>query len=70
MQVNCWAVSVWREWAKTRNLNQETRLEPGYPILAEDVGQLSDEMLDYWGQRFIMEIRRKDGRSCVSWIRF
>lgn len=61
-QSNEWALGVWREWVRYRNLQPSTVNEPGFPI-QEDVGLLNDEMLDYWGQRFIMEIRRKDGNA-------
>jgi len=35
-------------------------MEPGYPI-PDDIGLMTDEMINYWGQRFVMEIRRQDG---------
>lgn len=60
-QSNDWAMGVWREWAKYRNAQPATVLEPGFPI-PENVALLSNELLDYWGQRFILEVRRKDGK--------
>lgn len=58
--VNEWSVKVWAEWAKYRNTQAVTLFEPGYPI-PEDIGLLDDDLLNYWGQRFVMEIKRKDG---------
>jgi hypothetical protein len=57
---NAWAVSVWRDWADHRNQQPETAFEVGFPI-ALDVAKITDlQMLDYWLQRFVVEIRRKD----------
>ena len=39
-----------------------TVFEPGFPI-PEDIGMLNDQMLNYWGQRFVMEIKRQDGKD-------
>ena len=60
-QSNDWALGVWREWSRFRNSQPDTFLEPGYPI-PENVGLLNNDLLDYWGQRFILEVRRKDGK--------
>ncbi|XP_053399248.1 uncharacterized protein LOC123560554 [Mercenaria mercenaria] len=58
--LNEWSVKVWVDWARHRNAQPVTVYEPGYPI-PEDIGLLDDAMLNYWGQRFIMEIKRQDG---------
>ena len=64
-QSNDWALGVWREWSRFRNSQPDTFLEPGYPI-PENVGLLNNDLLDYWGQRFILEVRRKDGKVYPS----
>lgn len=57
-----WVVALWREWAEHRNGLPETVLEPGFPIPL-DVAEISDfVMLEFWLQRFVVEIRRKDGK--------
>ena len=60
-QSNNWATTLWRDWAINRNCRPETAVEPGFPIPI-DIGMLRDfELLNYWMERFICEIRRKDG---------
>lgn len=39
----------------TRNTQSEACIEPRFAI-AEDIGLMSDEMTDYWGQGFILAI--------------
>ncbi|XP_045178152.2 uncharacterized protein LOC123538250 [Mercenaria mercenaria] len=51
---NIWAINVWKEWAESRNLQPETASEPGFPIPL-DIGN------GVWLQRFICEIKRKNG---------
>ncbi|XP_060572336.1 zinc finger MYM-type protein 3-like [Ruditapes philippinarum] len=58
---NNWAVHVWREWAENRNLQPETKQEPGYPIPVEIEQFRSYAEMDFWLQRFICEIKRKNG---------
>ena len=58
-QANNWTLSLWKDWVKYRNSRPETFLE-GEQI-PEDISQLSNARLDFWLQRFIVEIRRKDG---------
>jgi hypothetical protein len=52
---------LWKEWAENRNQLLETAFEPGFPIPANVENIKDNSMLDYWLQRFIVEIRRKDG---------
>ena len=54
-----WAVSVWKEWAVNRNL----RLLHGEMPFSSDIEQLSDEEIDFWLCRFVLEICRKDGNN-------
>ena len=59
---NNWAVGLWKEWAENRNTKIQTTVEPGYPIPTTIGGFDKDySLMDYWLQRFILEIRRKDG---------
>ena len=58
---NTWAVGVWREWVQSRNKQPETALEPGFPIPLDIDKFPSFADMDYWLQRFICEIRRKNG---------
>jgi hypothetical protein len=51
------AVHVWRELAENRNLQPETKQEPGYPI---PVPNRCAE-IDIWSQKFICETERKNG---------
>lgn len=54
-----WSLTLWREH---HNTMPETILEPGFP-LPLDVAEIRDYvMLDYWLQRFVVEIRMKDGK--------
>nr|XP_039268519.1 uncharacterized protein LOC120343412 [Styela clava] len=57
---NRWAFNVWREWARKRNMLEDSFAGPykGVPL---DVGQATEEELDYWLCNFVREIRRKDG---------
>lgn len=57
---NRWAFNVWREWARKRNMLEDSfaGVHKGVPL---DVGQANEEELDYWLCKFVMEIRRKDG---------
>ncbi|XP_053390993.1 uncharacterized protein LOC128553833 [Mercenaria mercenaria] len=58
---NIWAINVWKEWAENRNLQPETASEPGFPIPL-DIGNFqSYKEMDFWLQRFICEIKRKNG---------
>ena len=59
---NKWALKVWSDWAVFRNSLPATTHEIGYPI-PEDINALDDNMINYWGQRFIMEIKRQDGKD-------
>lgn len=61
-QNNNWAVSLWKEWAANRNQMVVTALEPGSPIPLNVTDVKDFSLLDYWLQRFIIEIRRKDGQ--------
>lgn len=63
-QNNNWSVStsIWKEWAANHNECPATKSEPGFPIPL-NVGLITDySLLDYWMQRFVLEIRRKDGK--------
>jgi hypothetical protein len=61
------AVNVCRELAENRNLQLETKQEPGYPI-PDDLEQnfSSCAEMDFWPQRFICEIGRKKWRILSS----
>lgn len=58
-QANNWAVRLWTDWARFRNTRPETYLEGG--IISENICALSNTALNFWMQRFIVEIRKKDG---------
>lgn len=55
-------MALWREWAENRNLQPETASEPGFPIPTEIDKFQSFAEMDFWLQRFICEIRRKNGQ--------
>ena len=59
---NKWAVSVWRDWAISRNSKAETYFEnpEQFPIPVE-LSLAEVNKLNYWMARFITEVRRKDG---------
>jgi hypothetical protein len=57
LRYNIWQI----EWAKYRNARPETMLESGGVYIPEDICELSNESLNFWLQRFILEIRRKNG---------
>ncbi|XP_053390761.1 zinc finger MYM-type protein 2-like [Mercenaria mercenaria] len=59
---NKWALKVWSDWAKFRNSQPASALESSFPI-PEDIGDLDDSMINFWGQRFIMEVKRQDGKD-------
>ncbi|XP_062599022.1 uncharacterized protein LOC134260486 [Saccostrea cucullata] len=60
-QANNWAVRLWTDWARFRNTRPETHMEGG--VISENICCLSNEALNFWMQRFIIEIRRKDGTA-------
>lgn len=61
-QANNWTLNLWKDWARHRNARPETLLEMGpNVVIPEDICLLSDCDLNFWMQRFIVEIRRKDG---------
>ena len=60
-QSNHWALGVWIEWVKYRNARPKTMLESGGVYIPEDICELNNESLNFWLQRFILEIRRKNG---------
>ena len=53
-QTNC-CVSRWKEWARSRNTSTGEEQAPEEPI------EMSDRELGYRVQRFVTEIRKKDG---------
>jgi hypothetical protein len=59
-------VNVWRDWAANRNLQPETKQEPGYPIPVDLEQFRSCAEMDFWSQRFICEIERKKWRILSS----
>ena len=61
-QDNNWAVSLWKDGAANRNQMLAKALEPGFPIPLNVTDIKDFSLLDYWLQRFIIEIRRKDGQ--------
>lgn len=58
-QNETWAIKVQKDWADNRNIQVLTHLEGG--SIPDDPKNLSYEMLDFQLQRFICEIRRKNG---------
>ena len=54
-----WAVSVWKEWAVSKNL----RMLHGEKPFSSDIERLSDKEIDFWLRRFILEIHQKDGKN-------
>ncbi|WAR00411.1 hypothetical protein MAR_024783 [Mya arenaria] len=59
---NNFALGVWQDWAEHRNLQPETRHECSYPIPVDISNFVSYQDMDFWLQRFICEIRRKNGQ--------
>ena len=55
------SMNVWRAWANTRNLKQETLLEK-YKTVPVVLDATTKEELSFWMCRFVNEARRKDGK--------
>ncbi|XP_048750403.2 uncharacterized protein LOC125662277 [Ostrea edulis] len=62
-EANHWSYGVWTAWVRYRNTRPETTLESGGSNIPEDICQLSNESLNFWLQRFVVEIRRQDGTN-------
>ena len=60
---NHWALGVWTEWVKYINSRQETFFDFNGESIPEDICELSNKDLNFWMQRFIVEIRRKEGTN-------
>ena len=54
-----WAVKVWTEWATSRN---KKLLSDKAPFSCE-IEKLSAELINFWLCRFVLEIRRRDGKQ-------
>ncbi|KAK6188604.1 hypothetical protein SNE40_004747 [Patella caerulea] len=59
---NKWVLNLWKDWVDNRNSKPETYFEKG-KLIPTDINTLNDEELQFWLQRFIVEIRRKDGTN-------
>ena len=58
---NLFSMNVWRAWANSRNLKQETRLEK-FKTVPVVLDAITKEELSFWMCRFVKEARRKDGK--------
>ena len=54
-------MNVWRAWANSRNLKQETLLEK-FKTVPVVLDAITKEELSFWMCRFVKEARRKDGK--------
>ena len=53
-----WAIKVWTEWATSRNRN----LLPDEVPFNCEIEMLSAQLINFWLSRFVLEIRRCDGK--------
>ena len=58
---NSFSMNVWRAWANSRNLKQETLLEK-FKTVPVVLDAITKEELSFWMCRFVKEARRKDGK--------
>jgi len=58
-QSNNWSLRFYQEWARHRNAHPDTVIS-GRNV-PEELISATNEDLNYWLSRFIMEVRRKDG---------
>ena len=58
-----WVLKVFEEWKKQRNEADLKEDYSGESIIQEDIGEISDEMLDCTLARFVAEVRKEDGQE-------
>jgi len=59
--VNSWAKNIWTQWANSQNCHLETSEDP-HCLVPLDISRTPLNELDYWLSRFIIEVRRTDGK--------
>ena len=58
-----WCERIWKDWVRHRCSNLlESEVGSGY-ILKEDLDKMSVEEMNYWLMRFVLEVRRQDGKD-------
>ena len=58
-----WGVNVWKEWANLRNGEIGACSNERYTKVPENIIECSEAELGYWLVRFVLEVRRKDGKE-------
>ena len=55
-----WAVRCWEEWAVERNVKvKKNSSKEKYYEVNPDIKKFTNEQLDYWLGKFVLEIRKK-----------
>ena len=59
---NVWASSVWHVWAKYRRSIEPVEEEEQQHVLEEDFSIMTVPAMNFWLCKFVLEVRRKDGK--------
>ena len=57
-----WSLTVWREWTEQRRGRLIEKAELEYP-LATNFGAMTPEERNFWLVKFVVEVRRVDGKE-------
>ena len=60
---NKWALNAWEAWARWRNNERETAWEKYVKVPIDISDCKSLEEMGYWLSRFVLEVKRKDGKE-------